>query len=358
MLSGGSLQHTFTTASSGAPQTEHLANPDDLTVLGDHLFVGFQNGVGPQGEPSKATGNLDSTVVEFTATGREIAQWDVQGKVDGLTADPWLGGVIATVNEDANSSLYTIQPRTAHTGLVTHFSYSEALPHAGGTDAVTIDRGHIFVSASAPGTSGAASTPTPAVYSVSLDRTTDVATVTPLFFDQDSAIDANVSTQGSGKAVTLALTDPDSNFLVPFGRFAGDVELTSQGDLEQIFVSHPGSEHQMLRVLTLSQSVDDTAWPSAFGGRWGRLFATDSTSDTVDVLTGDFARSGPLTVATPCGANAAPNSCSSVPATPSNYLATVNLFTGTVTAVDVQGVSFVPQGGLAYVGSSGPEAGH
>jgi hypothetical protein len=51
------------------------------------VFVGFQNGVGPQGQTS-TTGNLDSTVVEFDATGQEVSQWDIVGKCDGLTADP------------------------------------------------------------------------------------------------------------------------------------------------------------------------------------------------------------------------------------------------------------------------------
>ncbi len=91
------------------PQAEALSNPDDITRLGNDLFVGFQNGVGPQGQAS-TDGNLDSTVVELSLTGHVLGQWDVMGKTDGVTADPALGGVIATVNEDGNSALYAIRP--------------------------------------------------------------------------------------------------------------------------------------------------------------------------------------------------------------------------------------------------------
>ena len=79
-------------------------------MLGHDLFIGIQNGVGSQGEPSK-DGNLDSTIVEFTPGGHVIRQWDVTGKCDGLGADPERHLVIATVNEDFNSSIYAIAPR-------------------------------------------------------------------------------------------------------------------------------------------------------------------------------------------------------------------------------------------------------
>jgi hypothetical protein len=53
-----------------------------------------------------------------------------RGKCDGLTANPATGLVVATVNEDAHSSLYTINP---FTGQVVHYSYNKPLPHFGGT---------------------------------------------------------------------------------------------------------------------------------------------------------------------------------------------------------------------------------
>jgi hypothetical protein len=350
ILLGSSLSHTFTPAGSSVSRTERLTNPDDITRLGDDIFVGFQNGVGPQGEPS-ADGNLDSTVVEMSRTGKLIAQWDVQGKTDGVTADPAARDVIATVNEDANSSLYTISPDAPAGSQVAPYTYNEPLPSDGGTDAISIYHGHILISASAPGTTGvAAPQPTyPAVYSVELDPATAVATVSPVFFDESVARVANVDSPSFGQSVALALTDPDSNEVVPSGaRFGGDFLLTSQGDEQQIYLSSRRSAAGSpdLRVLDLSQSVDDTAWPTS---SLGTLYSTDSTNDSVDAITGRFVVDEPLVVATPCGANSAPATCPAPPAYPANYLAMLNPWTGAVTAVATMGASYTPQGGLLFI---------
>ena len=241
--------------------------------------------MGPQGQAS-TDGNLDSTIVAFTRSGRAVHQWDVRGKCDGLTADPWTGTVIATVNEDANSSLYAIHPEARRGSQVQHYAYNEPLPHKGGTDAISVYHGRLLISASAPGTTGAAAPNAayPAVYTVSLDARTHVATVRPLFGDEAKATVANAGTS-AGKTVSLALTDPDSNEIVPWAapRFRGDFMLTSQGDQEQIYVRDAGTRRQSLSLLSLSQSVDDTAW--AASGH-GRLYATDNGGDTVDVVTG------------------------------------------------------------------------
>lgn len=347
ILKGSSLQHSYTPGTSTTSKTEALSKPDDITQLGDNLVVGFQNGVGPQGEAS-TDGNLDSTIVDFTQSGDVRGQWDVIGKVDGLTADPALNAVIATVNEDGNSSLYVLRLSDG-ANAVTHYTYSAPLAHNGGTDAISILDGQLLVSASAPGTTGAPAPNAsyPAVYSLQLNAATKTAVATPLFYDEDTATIANRSGKhdGGAKTTQLALTDPDSSSVVPSGasRFAGDFMLTSQGDQQQIFVERANSNHPRLTVLNLSQSVDDTAWPTH---RSGKLFATDSTNDAVVVVTGSFDGGEPLAVATPCGANSAPATC---PASPANYLATLNPKTGDVTAVTVTGATFVPQGGLVFV---------
>jgi hypothetical protein len=356
ILSGVSLHHAFTPAGTTTTMTEALSHPDDITRLGNALFVGFQNGVGPQGEPA-ADGNTDSTVVELDLRGRPVDQWDVTGKADGVTADPAAGDVVATVDEDANSALYTIRPGThpAADGI-TRYVYDETLPHGGGTDAVSVDGGRILVSASAPGTNGLPPPqPTyPADYRVRLDQGSQVATVTPLFFDEAPATVANVHDPRRGQSVPLALTDPDSDEIVPPGRarFAGDFVLTSQGDLEQVYVSDATGAHQRRAVLALSQPVDDTAWTAGPG----TLYATDSTHDAVDTVTGPFADDRPMVVATPCGSNSAPSPCPAPPAFPASSLATMDPWTGQVTSVVTKGAAFVPQGGLVFVAGPGYRA--
>ncbi len=344
ILSGQNLHHWYTRAGSGQKHREALTQPDDITIYGGNLFTGFQNGVGPQGQAS-TDGNRDSTIVEFAPNGTVIHQWDVQGKCDGLTADPYNGQVIATVNEDANSSLYSVDPWS---GQVTHYRYSKPLPHHGGTDAISFYNGLMLISASAPGTTGAAApNPAyPAVYSVVLDQANDVAYFGALFYDESSATAANGP--HAGQTVKLALTDPDSNEVVPWSapRFAGDFMLTSQGDKEQIYVHGADTWYQHLSVLALSQSVDDTAWATAWHGAF---YAADHDGDRVDVVSGTFGPGTVFVAVTPCDAGNAPATCPA-PGFPANYLGQLNIYTGQITPVKLHGASLHPQG-MIFVAS-------
>ena len=342
ILSGTTLHHTYTPAGGTGTKTEPLTLPDDITQLGGDLFTAFQNGVGPQGQPS-TDGNTDSTVVEFTPAGQAVQQWDIQGKCDGLTAQPSARRLIATVNEDANSSVYTISPGAPAGQQIAHFSYSKPLPSKGGTDAISIYNGQVLVSASAPGTTGkpAPQPGYPAVYRVAFDATTHTATIHAVFFDESKAVLANKTS--SGRTVRLGLTDPDSNEVVPAQsqRFSGDFMLTSQGDKEQIYLA-PGSTSgsPRLQVLRLSQSVDDTAW--AAGGP-GALYATDNGADTVDTVTGHFTPGTVFEAVTPCDANGAPATCPG-PGFPPNYLGVQDPWTGHISRVTVTGPAMHPQG--------------
>jgi hypothetical protein len=343
VLNGMKLSHSFIPAGSAKRRSEPLTGPDDITVLRHHLYTAFQNGVGSQGEPS-TDGNTASTVVEFTAAGHVIRQWDIRGKCDGLTADTAARLVIATVNEDGNSSVYTIKPGAPAGSQIQHFQYSrQPLPHNGGTDAISVFHGHVLISASAPGTIGkpAPQPGYPAVYVVTFNRATHVATTVPLFSDEAAAVVAN---QGAdrGKVVRLALTDPDSNEVVPASgpRFAGDFMLNSQGDKEQIF-----RRGDRLAVLRLSQSIDDTAWAQSPAGR---LFGSDASSDTIDEVTGPFPPHSIFVAVTPCDAGNAPATCPA-PGFPANFLGQLNPWTGQITRVPVTGPAFTPKG-LLFVG--------
>jgi hypothetical protein len=263
----------------------------------------------------------------------------VTGHCDGLTADPFTGQVIATVNEDANSSLFTI---TARSGRVTHYEYNVPLPHKGGTDAISIYYGQILISASAPGTTGKpAPQPTyPAVYVTTLNPRTKIATVRALFYDEATA--KAVNGPHAGKNVKLGLTDPDSNEVVPFvaPAFRGDFMLDSQGDQELIFDHVTYRWHQSLSVLSLPRSVDDSAWVT-----WphGAIYTTDATADTVDTVSGHFKLGAMYSAVTPCDQNDAPATCPA-PGFPPNYLASDNMKTGALTPVTTAGPTLNPKG--------------
>jgi hypothetical protein len=338
VLSGKSLSHKNTKTG----QSEALTQPDDIVLVNGNLYVAFQNGVGSKGEVAP-DGNTASTVVEFSPDGTVLAQADVTGKVDGMGGDATNNQAVVTVNEDGNSSLYTISGATA-----THYRYSAHLAHNGGTDAISFYQGQMLVSASAPGSTGKAAPQAtyPAVYSVTLDSMTGVATATPYYYDESSASTANGG-HHLGKHVHLALTDPDSSEVVPgtIARFAGDFMLNSQGDQELIFDSSPHS----LWVLALSQSIDDAAFPTQW---YGAIFATDSHADAVVAIDGRplWPRSV-FAAVTPCNANSAPSVC---PAKgfPAPYLGLVNLYTGSVTKVNVHG-SVQPKG-MVFVPNATP----
>jgi hypothetical protein len=342
ILSGASLRHTFVAAGSATHHSAPLTLPDDITAGGPYLFTAFQNGVGPQGQAA-TDGNRDSTVVEFTRTGRVVRQWDIRGKCDGMTADPARHRVIATVNEDANSSIYTIDPWAAPARQVHHYAYSAPLPSKGGTDAISIFHDMVLVSASAPGTTGAAASQPgyPAVYQLTFQPRRLIAAIRPVFYDEARATVAN---SGAERQVRLALTDPDSNEVVPSdaARFAGEFMLTSQGDKEQIFVRHPTLRRPALSVLRLSQSIDDTAWATSHDGR---LYATDNGAGTVDVVTGPFTPGSVFVAVTPCDANGAPATCPG-PGYPANYLGSLNPQTGHISRVAMHGAVLNPQGML------------
>jgi len=333
---GELLKHSFQPGGTGAMQTERLSQPDDIAAAGGHLYVGFQNGVGSQGEPS-GSGNLDGTLIEITPAGHLVKQWDVTGKIDGMGSDPATGRVFLSVNEDSKSSLYVLSG-----GTITHYTYTQSpLPHMGGTDAISVLSGKILISASAPGTSGTAPKNAPAVYVVTLNATAKTAALAPFFAINASATAVNGT--NAGQTVALALTDPDSNTVVPSGSpsFAGDFMLNSQGDLELIFSD---STSQTLKVLKISQSVDDVAWATS---ATGTLYATDSSADTVDAITGPLKPGTAYTAVTPCNSNSAPTTCPAPPAWPVNTLGTINLTTGAVTTVyhgpmTPKGLVFVP----------------
>jgi hypothetical protein len=334
---GSSAQAQLNTAQS-ATTTKVLAvggsltQPDDITVLGGHVFVAFQNGVGSMGEIS-TSGGTTSTVVEYTRTGHLVDQWDVTGKVDGMGADTASHRIVATVNEDGNSSLYTILADARH-GNIRHYTYSSnPLPHRGGTDSVVVKNGTIYVTASAPAPDRDGTTFSgPALYRVTL--TGSVAHLASVFQDNSSATDA-----ATGKMVKLNLSDPDSSLLMPKAspRFAGDLMLDSQADSKQIFIRHPGTASQHATVLTLNTQVDDSAVVTS---KRGTLYATDGTADTITAISGTFTPGEVFT--------AVPSDSTTLPGT----LGRLDLSTGVVSPyapdahwfTNPKGLLFVPQG--------------
>ena len=344
ILSGQSLHHSYTKAGSKTRRSETLTQPSRLAMLGGHLFAAFGNGVGTQGQAS-SDGNRDSTIVEFTTTGKLVRQWDIQGRSSGLAANGRTGLLVATVNPAGHSSLYTLRPAT---GVVVHYAYAKPLPHHGGTSAVSFAGGQILVAASDPGTTGRAAPEAgyPAAYAVTLNQAKRQAAASALFAEKAKATAANG--QHYLHTVTLGLTGPAASGVVPSfeSRFAGDFLLSSPANKQQVYVSSPGTKRQHLSVLNLSQAVGDTAWSTSWKGAF---YATNPADDTVDVINGSFWPGTAFVAVTPCGANNAPATCPG-PRFPANYVGHLNLFNGQISRVSLRGATLHPQG-MIFVAS-------
>jgi hypothetical protein len=176
---------------------------------------------------------------------------------------------------------------------------------------------------------------------VTLNSGARTAGVVPFFADNVTATGVNVP--NAGKTVTLALTDPDSNEVVPSSspESAGDFMLNSQGDQEMIFSDASG---QNLHILKISNPVDDTAWATSASGT---LYTTDSGANSLDAITGTFTPGAAYTAVAPCNANSAPAVCPAPPTYGPNYLGAINLKTGAVSKITIVGP--VAPKGLIYV---------
>jgi len=287
--------------------------PDDITILGEHVFVTYQNGVGPDGAPS-ATGVTTSSVVEYDSSTHAVVRTVlVPGRVDGLTADRFINRVFATVNEDNNSSLYLINPASS---TPTKYTYnpnpSQKAPGAttgnGGTDSVSIGAdGTVFVAHSNPDPGFPA---TPATYIVTLDQATKKANLAPLF-----RVNARAKDVVTGSTVTLALTDPDSNRFIPTAApvLPGRLLQVAQADSQLVIVDSPGANqgqgggggggNQTLQRLNLTNAENPTLKPTIddvteITGP-GTLYVVDQKAGTVQTIDTTNFPKGSLVVAQP-----------------------------------------------------------
>ena len=214
-----------------------VSKPDDITTMGGNIFVGNQNGVGSDGAAS-SKGVLNSNIIEYDATGKQISSWNLTGKCDGLKADTANNRLIATVNEDGNSSMYIITPSAVASKQVQHVAFKAAagqtLPE-GGTDSITFKNGNIYISASAPTADSKGNFTTAALFQAVINAD-NTATLTPVLMDNAKANDATPGA-APGATATLNMSDPDSNNIVPSEspKYAGQVLLGDQGDSKLIF---------------------------------------------------------------------------------------------------------------------------
>ena len=119
------------------------ATAPDSVALGKNgnIFVEYGNRV-----PSDGTGGA-STIVEYGKLGQVVQSFSVAGSVDGLKLNPVTGKLWALQNQDGNSTLTIIDPKTGAVGQ----KLSYAVPSSTrGYDDVAFLNGKVFVSHTGP----------------------------------------------------------------------------------------------------------------------------------------------------------------------------------------------------------------
>lgn len=326
----------------------NTSKPDDITLLDGLLYVTYQNNAGANGSPPGST----STIVAFDrATGHPVATYTLLGRCDGLTADPHNHRLLASVNEDLNSSLFVITPGSATP--ITHYTYSPDPAQTGtdgtngGTDAISITPdGTVYVAHSNPDVNLPAPNNTAAVYRLTLSGGT--ANLTPVFGINEPAEVVNAA-PGSPDVAPLGLTDPDSNRFIPNGE-GGTLIQDAQADSKLVLVTHLGEGEPRLRQLNLTNATTPTggaATPQlddiARVGRRGVLYAVDQATGNIYAIDTSSVEPGTLFVSQP------KPSTGDLPNDPA--LGVVNPRTGVVTHVDS---TLGSPKGLLFVSAAGP----
>jgi len=248
--------------------TSAATKPDSIVVAKGHVYVGYQNTTAADG----SDGGL-STIIDYSAvTGAQLNQWSVRGRCDGLRLNPYTNLLWASVNEDGNSSLFTINPTS---GATMQYQWSSAI-HGGGYDDIAFTNGMAFAVASAPNLDPVTGINVfPAVSSVVLQGA--VAQLTPVLMGNATGTDAT-----TGMPVTLNEVDPDSLSVDP----QGNILLVNQAGNEIVTLRSPGTANQTVSRLLVPTSLDDTVMlPQS----QGKLFVVDGRANAIYTVQGNFA---------------------------------------------------------------------
>ena len=120
-----------------------LTAPDSITTGDGSVFVEYGNGADSTG----AMGS--STIIQYDKSGNVQHTYDIAGSVDGLKYNPTTGKVWALQNQDGNSTLSLIDPKTHKVSAPIPFANSSATR---GYDDVVFEGNKVFLSYTNPST--------------------------------------------------------------------------------------------------------------------------------------------------------------------------------------------------------------
>lgn len=227
MASAAYGQHIrrITTFATGNPV--NATQPDSITMTNDSVWVEYGNNADSTGLSGS------STIVEYKLNGEVGQTYSIAGSVDGLKLDPRTGLIWALQNQDGNSTLSLINPKTQTvTGPIPYAVTSSTR----GYDDVVFRGNQVFLSYTNPVVS---TDPTIQL----LQNGSDPLVVTNILLM--GATGTNLATGETNQPISD--TDPDSLKLTP----NGDLMLTGEADGQLIFVGNPGQPNQSVSFLQL-----------------------------------------------------------------------------------------------------------
>ena len=234
----------FATGAKGATQ------PDSITIGNNALWAEYGNGANSTG------GGGSSTIVEYSLSGKVEHTFTIAGSVDGLKIDPATGMVFALQNQDGNSTLSLIDPKTNKVSAPLSYGVTSATR---GYDDVAFVNGSVYLSYTNPTGSG------DAVVQKLTNGDQPIGTLVTSNILTDGATGTNIVTGQTKQPIPLS--DPDSLKSTP----NGGLVLTSGADNTITLINDPGTRAQSERFVTLTNlpagsSLDDVVIPTSSTG--------------------------------------------------------------------------------------------
>lgn len=251
-----------------------VSAPDDITVSGNSVFIGWGNNV-----MSDGSDDGQSVVAQYTLTGQLVNHFNVTGHVEGMAMGN--NGLLYTdENEDGNSALTVINTAT---GSQMRYGYPNPSVHGGGFDGLQFINGNLYASGSNPDNGGDGPGQVnshPVIYQVTANPNSYPATATAMGLVWGNDMATNAVT---GQTAQMNVFDPDSLNLTP----TGSLLLSNESGAQLTEVTNPGAT-QSISVLNLTDAsgnpvnTDDTGFATA---AHGTLLFSDVKNNVVYALT-------------------------------------------------------------------------
>lgn len=225
------------------------SKPDSLVVLGDSVFVCYQDKLNPDGTIPGTTTQGMNEIVEYDLQGGIVRSFSVPGHNDGLMAFD-AHTLWAMSNEDSKPSLTVIDLQTGT--LKTYQPTVTPTVHGGGFDDMVLIGGSVYATCSNP-----TSNPNinPAVCKLTLNADGIHFDVVPVLLGN-----ATATNLVAGGTSALNLQDPDSEAIAP----NGDLVVDDQAESQLVFIHNPGASQTVsflpLTFGSVPWQVDDVRY--------------------------------------------------------------------------------------------------